>query len=154
MILLRVGWRHLIHHPWQTILMIVGIMLGVAVAVAIDLANTSASKAFDLSTDAVAGKTTHQIIGGQEGFDQSFYINLRKSGLIKTAAPVIVEYVSSPQLGSQPLQLLGIDVFVEAPFRNYLSPPRNPTTQDISSATRKTALPEQSRFYPFFSRAS
>jgi len=44
--------------------MILGITLGVAVAIAIDLANVSASRAFDLSTEAVAGRTTHQIIGG------------------------------------------------------------------------------------------
>ena len=43
MTLYRVGWRYLLRHPWQTILMITGIMLGVAVAVAVDLANTSGS---------------------------------------------------------------------------------------------------------------
>ena len=55
----NIGWRYMLRHPWQTILMIVGITLGVAVAVAIDLANSSASRAFDLSTEAVAGKATH-----------------------------------------------------------------------------------------------
>lgn len=140
MILFRVGWRHLTHHPWQAVLMIIGIMLGVAVAVAIDLANTSASRAFDLSTEAVAGKATHQIIAGQDGFDEAVYLNLRKSGLIKAAAPVLSEYVSSPQLGSRPLQLLGVDVFVEQPFRDYLSTGRNQAAEGISSATRSAIL--------------
>ena len=63
-ILLNVGWRYLLRHPWQSVLMVVGITLGVAMIVAIDLANASASQAFDLSTQAVAGRATHQIVGG------------------------------------------------------------------------------------------
>jgi len=100
--------------------MILGITLGVAVAVAIDLANVSASRAFDLSTEAVAGRTTHQIIGGPDGLDESIYTHLKLNG-ISPAAPVITQYVSSPQLGNNPMQLLGIDPFADAPFRSYLS---------------------------------
>ena len=59
--LFNVGWRYLLRHPWQTVLMIVGITLGVAVMVAIDLANSAASRAFDLSTETIAGRATHQI---------------------------------------------------------------------------------------------
>ncbi|MBN2502790.1 MAG: hypothetical protein JXB38_18570, partial [Anaerolineales bacterium] len=54
-ILLNVGWRYLLRRPWQSFLMILGIALGVAVAVGVDMANASASRAFDLSTDAIAG---------------------------------------------------------------------------------------------------
>ena len=43
--------------------MMLGIALGVAVVVAIDLANTSASRAFALSTETVVGKATHQMHG-------------------------------------------------------------------------------------------
>ena len=40
----NVGWRYLLRHPWQTGLMILGIALGVSVMVAIDLANSAASR--------------------------------------------------------------------------------------------------------------
>ncbi len=79
--LLNVGWRYLLRHPWQSVLMILGITLGVAVMVAIDLANVSASQAFDLSTEAVAGRATHQIVGGPQGLDESVYVALRRAGL-------------------------------------------------------------------------
>ena len=79
--LLNVGRRYLLRHPWQTVLMILGIMLGVAVVVAIDLANASAARAFDLSTDAVVGRATHQLVGGPSGLDEQVYINLRRAGL-------------------------------------------------------------------------
>ena len=116
----NVGWRYLRRHPWQTGLMILGIALGVAVMVAIDLANSAASRAFDLSTDAIAGRATHQIIGGPAGLDEAVYARLRTAGAVDAAAPIVTDYVTSPQLGSRPIQLLGVDPFAEAPFRSYL----------------------------------
>lgn len=116
----NVGWRYLLRHPWQSVLMILGITLGVAVVVAVDLANASASRAFDLSTETVAGRATHQISGGPQGLDEAVYTRLRLSGLVDAAAPVVTNYISSPQLGGRPLQLLGVDPFAEPPFRDYL----------------------------------
>ena len=51
----NVGWRYLLLRRWQSLLMVMGIALGVAVMVAIDLANASASRAFELSTQAITG---------------------------------------------------------------------------------------------------
>lgn len=122
--LLNTGWRYLLHHPWQSVLMVVGVMLGVAVVVAIDLANASASQAFDLSTEAVAGRATHQVVGGPQGLEEAVYLQLRLEGAENqgiAVAPIISEYVTSPQLGNRPFQLLGADPFAEAPFRNYLA---------------------------------
>ena len=119
--LFNVGWRYLLRHPWQTVLMIIGIMLGVGVMVAIDLANSAASRAFDLSTASIAGKATHQIVGGPAGLEESVYARLRTSGLPIPSAPVVADYIISPQLGNRPIQLLGVDPFAEAPFRSYLA---------------------------------
>jgi putative ABC transport system permease protein len=127
-----IGWRYLLRHAWQSILMILGICLGAAVVVAIDLANASASRAFDLSTDAVVGKATHQISAGPGGLDEKVYVDLRLAGIPGEAAPVISEYVSSAQLGGGLLQLVGIDPFVDAPFRSYLgAPPDNGERQPL-----------------------
>lgn len=119
-IFVRVAWRYLARHPWQTVLMVLGITLGVAVAVAVDLANASASLAFDVSTETIAGRATHQIVGGPGGLDEAIYTRLRRGGLGIPLAPVMAEYVASPQLGGGLRQLLGIDPFADAPFRNYL----------------------------------
>ena len=114
------GFRYLTRHAWQSALMILGITLGVAVVIAVDLANASASRAFDLSTETITGKATHQITAGPLGIDEALYTNLRLSGLEIPLAPVVTEYVSSPELGGRPVQLLGIDPFADPPFRNYL----------------------------------
>jgi putative ABC transport system permease protein len=118
----NIGWRYLLRHPWQSVLMILGITLGVAVAVAVDLANASATRAFDYSTDAVAGRATHQILAGPQGLDEALYVELRRRGLASEGipvAPIVTDYVYSSQLGDRPFQLLGVDPFAEAPFRNY-----------------------------------
>lgn len=124
--------------------MVVGITLGVAVVVAIDLANASASLAFDLSTEAVAGRATHQVVGGPQGLDQGVYTALRRAGVAEEGvalAPVVSEYVTSPQLGDRPLQLLGIDPFAEAPFRSYVAGAQGvPVEQLTAFLTRPGAV--------------
>ena len=63
MILLRASARHLARHPWQAALSVLGIALGVAVVVSIDLASESARRAFALAAEGVTGRATHQIGG-------------------------------------------------------------------------------------------
>ena len=51
------------------------------------------------------------------------YARLRTDGVLAAAAPIVTDYVTSPQLGGRPIQLLGVDPFAEAPFRSYLVGP-------------------------------
>ena len=85
----KTAWRYLRRHPWQSLLMVLGISLGVAVVIAIDLANASASRAFDLSAESVAGRATHQILGGPNGLDEAIYTQLRREGFSYPSAPVV-----------------------------------------------------------------
>ena len=119
--LLRVSLRHVARRRWQSALFIVGVALGVAMMVAIDLANGSASRAFRLSTETVAGKATHQVLGGPTGLDEAIYRELRIALGQRNSAPVVEGYVTAPALDSQPLRLLGVDPFAEAPFRSYVT---------------------------------
>ena len=118
--LARLGWRYVVSHAWQSFLMVLGIALGVAVMVSIDLANASASRAFSLSAEAVTGKATHQIVSASGTMDEFVYSTLRIGGKVELAAPIVTALVSSAALGSVPLQLLGIDPFADSPFRGYL----------------------------------
>ncbi len=116
----KISLRYLLRHRWQSLLMVFGIALGVSVVVAIDLANASAQRAFELSASTLTGKATHQITGGPLGVPEQVYVDLKRSGWSLPITPVIQGYVSSPQLGNQPLQLLGIDPFSDAPFQDFL----------------------------------
>jgi putative ABC transport system permease protein len=115
----RVTARRIWRRPLQYILLILGVAIGVAMMVAIDLANSSASRAFQLSTDAVAGKTTHRIVGGPTGLDEEIYRRVRVEAGFRPSAPVVEGYVAAPALGGQPLRLVGVDPFAEPPFRSY-----------------------------------
>ena len=119
--LTKSSFRYLLKHPWQFGLSILGIAMGVAIVVSIDIANYSSAKAFNLSMNAVAGKATHQIIGTSEGIPDSFYTYLRINKEIKNIAPVIEAYVSIPDSNKRVFKLLGVDFFAEQPFRDYLT---------------------------------
>src|SRR6185503_20971744 len=115
--------RTLLRNPIQFAIMTLGIALGVAVMVSIDLANASAARAFDLSTSAVTGRATHAIVAGEQGVDESLYVRLRTDPHWRgqfESAPLVIAYTVSPQLGDIPFTLLGIDPFAEIPSRSYL----------------------------------
>ncbi len=120
-VILRLGLRHVNRRLFQSLLFVLGVALGVAVVIAIDLANGSASRAFALSTQSVTGKATHQIIAGSAGLPEDTYRRLRLELGLRDSAPIISETVRSPALGDQPLRLLGVDPFAEPPFRDYLT---------------------------------
>ena len=118
---ITLAWRHAWRRPTQSIFFIIGVGLGVAMIVAIDLATGAANRAFALSTETVAGKATHQIVGGPSGLDERVYVALRQRLGYRLSAPIVEGYVVAEELDMQPMRLLGVDSFVESPFRNYLS---------------------------------
>jgi putative ABC transport system permease protein len=116
--LVKTSLRDLQRRPLQVGLMILGIALGVAVVIAVDLANTSARRAFALSTEAVIGRATHQLLGGPAGIPNALYRQLRIDWGIRNSAPVVEGTLVAPDLDAQPMRLLGVDPLAEAPFRN------------------------------------
>lgn len=118
-LLRRASRRHRQKHPLLTALSVLGIALGVAVVVSIDLANESAIKAFASSRRAVTGEATHQIVAGPAGIPEALFTRLvRELGVV--AAPVVEGHVASPRSPGRALLLLGVDVFMEAPFHPRL----------------------------------
>ncbi|MDZ7806341.1 MAG: hypothetical protein U5K71_04410 [Gracilimonas sp.] len=114
------SFRFLLRHPWHFGLSILGVALGVAVVVSIDLSNTSAEKAFELSTEAVTGKATHQIRGAAEDLDESVYRSVRIDAKVRQSAPVVEGYGRIEGL-NRTIQILGVDPIAEAPFRDFAS---------------------------------
>ena len=121
-LLLRSSLRHLARHPLLTSLSVLGIAVGVAVVVSIDLANESARRAFALSSQGVAGRATDHVVGGPSGLDEVVYVTLRRDLGVAAAAPVVEGYVITPREPGRALRVLGVDPFVEAPFRTYVAP--------------------------------
>jgi putative ABC transport system permease protein len=110
---LRYHWQH----RWQTLLSVLGILLGVMMVVAVDLASTSARRAFELSVESVSGTITHQIVGGSQGVPEEVYTRLRTELGLRRSAPVLTAEV---RLRGQSLTLLGLDLVSEASLQRRL----------------------------------
>jgi putative ABC transport system permease protein len=130
-LLARASLRHLGSHPWLTALSLLGIALGVAVVVSIDLANASAMRAFERSTDTVAGRATHQLVGGPSGLPESVYRDVRLLPGAPAAAPVVEGSVRARSGDRRTLTVLGVDPFAEGPFRAYV--PRSGGAVDMGA---------------------
>ncbi|MGQ0589846.1 MAG: ATP-binding cassette domain-containing protein [Sphingosinicella sp.] len=105
--LVRASLRHLSAHPLQTMLALLGIALGVAAVLSIDLANESARRAFARSSERVAGRATHQIVAGPGGVADAIYRDLRVELGVRHAAPVLDRDVALPDVPGRSLRLLG-----------------------------------------------
>ena len=128
------SFGYLFRHPWQLAMAVLGICIGVAVMVAVDLANESSRKAFRISMDTINGEATHQVIAGPAGVDEKIYTELRVTHGIRHIAPVVSGYI---EINDVTLLALGIDMFAEGNFRNYTSQSgtaKNLIAGDASSA--------------------
>ena len=134
-LLWRSSFRHLAAHPWQVGLSILGIALGVAVVVAVDLANESARRAFTGFAETLTGRATHRIVGGPSGLPEELYGRLRSAGM-RALAPVVERDVSAVDAGGRTFHLFGIDPFAEAPFRSLVT--SEPATATAPLATLLT----------------
>ena len=115
--------RHLLRHPAQLALALLGLTLGVGTIVAVDIATASADRAFELSLGAINGAATHQLVGGPQGIDETLYANLRTQTLVRglpqpALAPVVSGYVD---IGGQLLQLIGVDPLASAALEGETS---------------------------------
>jgi putative ABC transport system permease protein len=105
--------RHLLRHPVQLALALLGLTLGVGTIVAVDIATASAARAFELSLGAINGAATHELSGGPAGIDEALYVSLRTQPLVPGLpqpqfAPLVSGYVA---IGGRTLELIGIDPF-------------------------------------------
>jgi len=119
MILRALVLRPIVHEKLRTFITIAGIAVGVAVVVAIQLANQSALRAFRESIDAVSGRANYQI--ASDAVPLSDEVLLRLQPLWQRGvrfAPVIdVEGIVLPR--QLPVRLLAVDLLSDLHFRDY-----------------------------------
>jgi putative ABC transport system permease protein len=142
--LLKTSYCYLLRHPWQLVLAILGVALGVAVVVSIDLANESARRAFSLSTEAISGRATHQVVGGPSGLDEAVYRQVRIDQRRRESAPLVEGYALAPDQPGLTLRILGVDPLAERPFRPFLAgaPGNDVGAIDRTSASTLGTSPE------------
>jgi len=110
----------MLRHRWQGLLALSGIALGVAVVLAVDLANSGARAAFELSAQQLQGKATHRLAVPGAALPDDLYVDLKRTPGAPPMAPVVNGWVGV-EGGAGRYQLVGFDLFAEAPFRSQLA---------------------------------
>jgi len=113
--------RRLIREPLRSATTAIGIALGVAVIVAIQLTNASSLAGFQTALDTVSGQTSLEVVGAGLGVNEA---RLQELGWLREygdVAPVIEGDVAWRQTGrpTETLRVLGIDILRDRPFREY-----------------------------------
>ena len=111
--------RYIAQHRLLALLNVLSVALGVAVYLAIQIANHSANRAFRATIDVVAGKAELQVTAPAGGLaDDVFPVVARHPG-ITAATPLVRGFVTLPDFPGEYLQVLGIDIFTNEPFRTF-----------------------------------
>ncbi|HEX7087473.1 MAG TPA: FtsX-like permease family protein [Vicinamibacterales bacterium] len=113
--------RRLRQEPVRTTLTVAGIALGVAVGLAIRLANASATAGFAASLDAVAGRTSLEIVGPGVGVSEA---RLASLGWLREWGEVspVIEGDAVAEVGGgrgELLRVLGADILRDQSLREY-----------------------------------
>ncbi len=98
---------------------IFSVALGVAVYLAIQIANHSANRAFAATIDLVAGKAELQITGPGRGLPEEVLPVVMRQPGIAAATPLVRGVVTLPDLPGEYLQILGLDIFTNESFRTF-----------------------------------
>jgi putative ABC transport system permease protein len=106
-------------HPWQLLLAVAGIALGVAVFLGIERANDSARRAFEASSAAANEQTTHRLLPVAGLMPESRYVALKRDRRYVDSAPVLELPVTLSRRGgaSVDVMLQGVDPIEEIAVR-------------------------------------
>ncbi|MGH7662611.1 MAG: ABC transporter permease [Vulcanimicrobiaceae bacterium] len=104
----------------RTIVTIVAVALGVAITLAIDLANASAVASFSNSVNIVASRVNLQILGIGRGFDERTLLRVQSMPGVISADPVIEDNLvvglrPHDPLSGEVLRVLGVDLLRPLP---------------------------------------
>lgn len=122
---MRLFRQFIVRRLWQERLRsaatMLGIALGIAVIIAMQLANASSLRGFATAIETVSGKTSLEIVGAGPGLDEMKLVQLgwlREYGLV---SPVIEgEAQARLKTGiTESLKILGTDILRDRAFREY-----------------------------------
>jgi putative ABC transport system permease protein len=106
-------------HPLLAVLNILSVALGVTVFLATQIVNQSANRAFAATVDMVAGKAELQITAPAGNLPETVFPMAASATGISAATPLVRGLVTLPDFPGEYLEILGIDIFTNEPFRIF-----------------------------------
>jgi putative ABC transport system permease protein len=113
------SWPYLRRHLLRWALTVAGIVLGVAVFMAMNTANQSVQAAFADTVNRIAGSTQLQVSSGEFGLDESVLEQVQAVPEVGVAVPVIEATVESGIPGQGSLLILAVDMTGDRNLRDY-----------------------------------
>jgi putative ABC transport system permease protein len=121
----RALWRalvagHLRTNRLRSLVTLAAVCLGVAISLAIDLANATAVDSFASSVNVVANRVNLQVLGVGRGFDERTLLRVQDVGGVQYASPTIEDSVVVGARADDPfsgeiLRVLGVDLLRPLP---------------------------------------
>ncbi|MBO9516071.1 MAG: ABC transporter permease [Variovorax sp.] len=107
------SWQELRHHPWRNAAAIVAVMLGVALAFAVQLINASALDEFSSAVRSVNGQPDLELRAVQGTFDEAAFAQLATHPRVALASPLLeVPTVAMAHELQVPVRAVGVDPLV------------------------------------------
>src|SRR6185295_7493984 len=98
---------------------VTSVALGIALYVAIQIANHSANRAFEASVDVVAGKAQLEVTAPAGNLPDEVFPTIAHQPGIAAATPLVRGLITLPDFPGEYLDLLGIDILTNEPFRTF-----------------------------------
>ena len=120
MILFRlISWPYFRKHVFRSALTLAGIVIGIAVFVAMHAANEAVFGSFEQTLRQIAGATELQITAAAAGFDEEVLERAQALPQVRAAAPVIEAVAATGIPGQGNVLVLGIDMTGDRGLRDY-----------------------------------
>jgi len=110
-LLTRFSWQELRHHPWRSAAAVVAVMLGVALALAVQLINASALAEFAQAVSTVNGQPDLSLRARQGALDDALHERVAARPGVAVASPVLELATSAQAAAGQRMnvRVLGVD---------------------------------------------
>ena len=126
------SWQDWRHHPWRSAAAVVAVMLGVALALAVQLINASALSEFASAVSAVNGRPDLELRARSGGVDDVWLERIAADPQVDTASPLL-EWPTAMRVPGQagapepaPVRLIGVDALAVAAVSPALMPQVDP----------------------------
>ena len=123
-LLRTLSWPELRRQPWRSVAAIAAVMLGVALALAVQLINASALSEFSTAVRAVNGQPDLELRAARGSFDEALFARVAVDPEVELASPVLELATNALAANGErvSLRVLGLDALAAATLAPALLP--------------------------------